>query len=104
LKGNFADVGRDNQMQKNRIKTMGGKSVLEKMNFDQYQKLKASSNRMFFFEKVHMDEQGKRITDHEVYKEIMTFFKLLEKDMFGGRVMVTRNHQHYQDDTDTSRH
>lgn len=46
---------------------------------------------MFFYEKIHMDENGQKITDHHAYKEIMTFFKLLEKDVFGGRVMVTRN-------------
>lgn len=46
---------------------------------------------MFFYEKIHMDEKGRKIVNHEVYKEIMVFFKLLEKDIFGGRVMVTRN-------------
>jgi hypothetical protein len=61
------------------------------MSYEQYQILKGKSNRILFNEKIHKDEQGRKITDHDVNKEIMVFFKLLEKDIFGGRVMVTRN-------------
>ena len=51
---------------------------------------------MMICEKMIRDENGTLIEDHVVYKEMITFFKLLEKDIFGGRVMVTKTHNaHY---------
>lgn len=47
---------------------------------------------MMICEKIKRDEDGTVLKDHTVYKEMITFFKLLEKDIFGGRVMVTKTH------------
>ena len=47
---------------------------------------------MLFFEKMYLDEDGNKVENHMVYKDMMIFFKLLEKDVFGGRVMVTKTH------------
>ena len=49
---------------------------------------------MLICEKITRDENGVLITDHTVYKEMITFFNVLENDIFGGRVMVTKTHAH----------
>ena len=48
------------------------------------------NQRMLFTETIFRDEDGKKIEKHIVYKDMMTFFKLLEGDAFGGRVLVTK--------------
>ena len=45
---------------------------------------------MIVNERVYRDEDGRKITNHTVYKDLMIFFTLLEKDIFGGRVMFTK--------------
>ena len=45
---------------------------------------------MLFFEKMYLDEDGNKVENHMVYKDMMIFFKLLERDSFGGRVLVTK--------------
>ena len=45
---------------------------------------------MLFAERLYRDDDGRKIEGHYVYKDIMTFFKLIERDIFGGRVMVTK--------------
>ena len=44
-------------------------------------------------ERIYRDLDGKKITKHIAYKEIMVFSQLMERDMFGGRVMCTKSHQ-----------
>jgi hypothetical protein len=51
-----------------------------------------NNKRMFLYEKLYMDENGNKVHDHHLYKDMMIFFKLIEKDYFGGRVMVTKTH------------
>lgn len=43
---------------------------------------------MMSFERVYRDEDDKLIDKHMVYKDFMVFFELLERDTFGGRVML----------------
>ena len=89
LKGNFKDV--EIAREKIHIKS---REVKDSMNFEQYKKLMKSNKRLLFYERVYLDEDGKKIDDdHIAYKNLMIFFQLLEKDIFGGRVMVTKTHQ-----------
>jgi len=62
------------------------------MSFEQYKKLMEGNQRMLFFEKMYLDEDGNKVDSHMVYKDMMIFFRLLERDIFGGRVMVTKTH------------
>jgi len=48
---------------------------------------------MLGMERIYRDEKGQKIENHIVYKDLMVFFKLLEKDFFGGRVMLTKGSQ-----------
>jgi|TARA_B110000285_G_C14626998_1_gene381705 hypothetical protein len=48
------------------------------------------NQRMLFTETIFRDEDGKKVDNHIVYKDMMIFFKLLERDAFGGRVLVTK--------------
>ena len=41
--------------------------------------------------KFNRDFKGRKIENHEIYKDMMIFFKLLPNDLFGGRVLVTKN-------------
>lgn len=54
----------------------------------------AVKEKMLICEKIPRDDNGTLITDHTVYKEMITFFNVLENDIFGGRVMVTKTHAH----------
>ena len=60
------------------------------MTPEQYQRLMAKKKKMLFTETLYLDEDGNKIKDHIVYMDMMVFFKLLPKDMFGGRVLVTK--------------
>ena len=40
--------------------------------------------------KLYKDSLGRKIDNHEIYKDQMIFFKLLPNDVFGGRVLVTK--------------
>ena len=52
-----------------------------------------ANQRILFNDKIYMDEDGNKIEKHLIYKDMMIFFQLLENDVFGGRVMVTKTHQ-----------
>ena len=94
LKGNFKDKFiREEQQNRDRIPVQAG-SLKEQMTFAQYERLMAkTSNRMLLSEKIYRDDNGSKIENHNVYKDMMIFFSLLEKDIFGGRVMIMKNHQ-----------
>mmetsp|Transcript_31482 Transcript_31482/g.48154 ORF Transcript_31482/g.48154 Transcript_31482/m.48154 type:complete len:216 (-) Transcript_31482:216-863(-) len=93
LKGNFVDECiREEQRNRVRIPTKK-ESLKEQMTLEQYKKLMEDNQRMLFFERLYIDEEGRKIDNHHVYKDMMIFFKLIEKDIFGGRVMVTKTHQ-----------
>ena len=97
LKGNFKDQFiREEQQNRERIKIFAG-SLKEKMTYEQYQRLMQANNRMLFMEKLFRDEKGQKIDGHLVYKDLMVFFKLLERDFFGGRVMLTKTHSNNTD-------
>ena len=63
------------------------------MSIEQYNELMRDNARMFFNERIYRDLDGKKITKHIAYKEMMIFSQLKERDMFGGRVMCTKSHQ-----------
>ena len=63
------------------------------MSIEQYNELMRDNYRMFFNERIYRDDDGKKITNHVAYKEMMIFFQLMERDMFGGRVMCTKSQQ-----------
>ena len=93
LKGNFKDeLKRTSQMNRVRIPD-------DSDNADQWKRLQQfrakneQIDKMMICEKIKRDEDGTVLKDHIVYKEMISFFKLLEKDIFGGRVMVTKTHQ-----------
>ena len=58
---------------------------------------------MMFYEMQHRDDNGVVIEDHLVYKDLMIFFNLLEKDIFGGRVMVTKTLSNQEGGKDPSK-
>lgn len=88
LKGNFKEA----EIARERI-PIKSQEAREQMNFEQYNKLMQSNQRLLFYERIYQDEEGNKIENHIAYKDLMIFFKLLEKDIFGGRVMVTKTHQ-----------
>ena len=47
---------------------------------------------MLFYERIYQDENGYKIEDHVVYRDMMIFFQLIKGDVFGGRVMITKSH------------
>lgn len=61
----------------------------EKLSGREYKKLmRGIDQKMMSFERVYRDEDDKLIEKHMVYKDFMVFFELLERDTFGGRVML----------------
>lgn len=93
LKGNFKDEFiREEQRNRERI-PIKNETLKEKMSFEQYQTYMQANQRILFNDKIYMDEDGTKIEKHLVYKDMMIFFQLLENDVFGGRVMVTKTHQ-----------
>ena len=90
LKGNNADIIPDELQKKDRIKIEEHESLREVMSAEQYNKLMQNNERMFFHERIYRDKTGRKISDHIVYKEMMSFFQLISRDIFGGRVMVTK--------------
>lgn len=63
----------------------------------------SQKKRMMFYEMQHRDDNGVVIEDHLVYKDLMIFFNLLEKDIFGGRVMVTKTLSNQEGGKDTTK-
>ena len=80
---------REEQRNRERI-PINNENLKEMVTPEQYQKLMANKKKMLFSEIQYMDEDGNQIKDHIVYTDMMVFFKLLPKDMFGGRVLVTK--------------
>ena len=49
---------------------------------------------LLFYERMQVDEDSLPVNNHTVYRDLMVFFKLIERDMFGGRVLVTKGAPH----------
>jgi len=91
MKGNFQEKCiREEQKNRERI-PMSEINFRESMSFEQYNKLMQNNKRMLFYERIYQDENGDKIEDHIVYRDMMIFFQLIKGDIFGGRVMITKS-------------
>ena len=62
----------------------------DKLSEQTLAKMAEENSRMMIYEKVYKDENGNKISNHYAYKDLMVFFRLIERDMFGGRVMINK--------------